>query len=163
MFYSIKLFLSDVTTTEARLVPLDEISPEQLDEYNARLYTITRGKHRNNFLKPEHAIAAVTADTSTLVGYGCLFHMADTTYKIGPLLTENAHLAKAIMKELLAKLPDECKLMMLCFEENPEAVEMMTKLGAKDAHRMEVLYTQHQIDVSVKKVFCLDNAGNMFA
>ena len=108
-------------------MPLDEISPEQLDEYSTRLYTIKRGKHQNNFLKPEHAIAAVTADTSILVGCGCLFHMADT-YKIGPLLTENAHLAKVIMKELLAKLPDECKLMMLCFEENPEAVEMMTKI-----------------------------------
>ena len=145
-----------------KLVSLEDISIEQLEEYDTKIHIVNRRKWLEVFRNVEHSVAALIPD-KTLVGYGSLYHTADITYKIGPVLADSPQLARVIIKELVDKLPDECRLMMLCLDENSDALDVMTKLGGTNPHRSEVLYTKYQLNLPVEKIFFIDNAGNLFA
>ncbi len=107
-------------------------------------------------------MAAVTK-TNTIAGYGVLTRMQENACKIGPLLAETAPVALILLKHLLQKMPQGSKLMLVCFQDSLEAKDLLTKLGGMSrAHVVEVLYTKHQIDVSVNEAFFLANAGNVF-
>lgn len=148
------------------IVPMESVSFEDVYKYDHSISIADRKFWiRRWYDDHQGSVVAKNVTTGAISGYGILMTCPNQSYRLQPILAENSRIAKKILMKLLAKIPDAREVAVKVLKENPEAIELFTRIGLDVEKSMVaiVMFSNHQIPVPVNKVFSLMNGMNQVA
>ncbi len=148
-----------------RILPMRTVAFQDLHRYDTSI-SITGREFWLRRCYDNYQESVVAVDTKDAIcGYGVILsNPGEKATKLQPILAESDHIAKKILMSLLRKVPEGREITLKPPAENAAASELIRKLGFHgDADTGVVMFTQHQIQVPVDKVFSLMNMMNQVA
>ena len=148
-----------------RTTPLSQVYFKDLVSYDTAVHLIKREEWIEPVWKHPHSVAALD-DHNQIIGYAGVHHCLRRKYtQLKPLLADNQEVAAMLLYEIMKVVPENHMLKVKIPSENPHAIILMKRIGFSTDFKPAdtIMFTKHQFEVDINKVYSLLNGNNVFA
>ena len=158
--------LAAVLTKDVNIVPLSQVSFEDLISYDTEVNLIRREEWIKPLTELADSVAAIN-NSHQIVGYVGIDQNNDEKFtQIKPLLADNPKVAATLLNHALKIVPSGYRVKVKIPSENAEAVSLMEKVGfsTKSSKAPDmIMFTKRKFQVKINKVYSVLNGWNQFA
>jgi GNAT superfamily N-acetyltransferase len=138
-------------STPPGLVPIDQISFEEIAAYDTAHFPAPRPRFLKPFLSQQDATALASVDKDGIRGYGVI-RQCRVGHKIGPLFADSAEVAEALFCGLAASVPGE-EIFLDIPEPNSRAVDLASSHQMIQVFGTARMYTRFIPDLPLDEIF----------
>ena len=138
---------------------------KDLVSYDTAVHLIKREEWIEPVWKYPHSVAALD-EHNQILGYAGVHHCPRRKYtQLKPLLADNPEVAAMLLYEVMKVVPEDHMLKVKIPSENLHAITLMKRIGLfTDIKPPDtIMFTKHQFEVEMNKVYSLLNGNNVFA
>ena len=152
-------FFSDDINLQIRLLRLDHLSLQAINDYDLQIHKIDRKSWIADFIQKYQGVAALD-NKNNICGYGILKE-SNGIFSFSPLLADSLAIARVIARHLLKMIPRDKMLEVPFYKENSDAMELAKQLGLQDdVEPLYQMFTKQRFIVPIQRVFFIMAMSN---
>lgn len=133
------------------VIPLSQISFDDLVEYDAPLFATKRPAFLRSWIAQPGATAVASVKSGKLCGYGVM-RPCIRGFKIGPLFADDASIAEALFRAMMAKAPGQPVLLDVP-QPNPAAMALAKRHGMQEVFQTVRMYSGKAPELPLKRIY----------
>lgn len=139
------------------LLPLPNISHTfELDDviqYDRKFFPEDRTQFLHSWLKQYGSFTLVSYDSNSAIQGYAVIRPCKIGWKIGPLFAENPEIARAILNNLLALIPENQTFYLDVPEPNHDAIRLAESFNMSVVFGTARMYTREEPEIDIYKIF----------